>query len=349
MSTTSVDSMTSFDPQLAKNDSFCRRRRSINKISRMLGGCPSEITRAYLESTSSSPMASPSVSQVSFSPGETGAPNAVKTARRKSLTLPNITTIQSTLFRSNSSSVLKAHLPIPNSPSHASVSTVNPDDVHMHQLNLDLAEDEEPELWGELRDDAHGTMHSPISPIMFNPPSPLPAPPKSLPGLSTNSLSPISDSLPVSPVDSLLLSSLNVAIHGDSLSPLPPSTTVTTPGSATVVTTPSSPPSRRHSIIGRSRSSSHAHRSSLQIFSPKQASSPLGTAEKELEATTTLPVKANWLEQVTSSLQQGVQDRSESADSHSRSPSVPVQAPEWSGQWNQDDMQQVIKRLRNLK
>ncbi|GLB36867.1 hypothetical protein LshimejAT787_0311540 [Lyophyllum shimeji] len=196
-----------------------------------------------------------------------------------------------------------------------SISTPDADDVHS---------------WGggETHDGSRGSgyssSYSPISPITFKPPT------------------------PVATVPSRRASALNL---------LPSSTDKLKPDDGTPPSSSSSPPQQQQHLdaplspsLNRSRSLSFAPprlgflkpASSITRSRP-QTPTPPPAAVVEEPREEPLPVKAHWLESPTpeeeAKAQKFVETHPEYADEYRT----------WTGQWNQDDMQQVIRMLRNLK
>ncbi|KAF8060709.1 hypothetical protein FPV67DRAFT_303414 [Lyophyllum atratum] len=208
--------------------------------------------------------------------------------------------------------------PTPSRSRISLLSTPNTDDVHRFGLADDLSES-----WGNSRAASVYSSSSPISPITFKPPTPVAvaAVPRRASLLGLNLLSASADKLK----------------HPDE---------VTRPSSSSSL----SPPSHLSATLSRSRSLSFAPPAPrigrlARLASAHSAASsrphtptPVGEAQEPH-----MPVKANWLE---GPVEAEVEKAKSFVDEH---PEYADEYRTWSGQWNQDDMQHVIRMLRNLK
>ncbi|RDB27289.1 hypothetical protein Hypma_004372 [Hypsizygus marmoreus] len=307
---TSIESLKASDRRRSRKPWTHSRRGSVNKLARTLGVCPPDLNMSF--DVGQTPH-SPNHSERSFSTTEeTYIPakeplSLSKASKRRSLSLTTFASLPS-LFRSRSPSHGDGKHITKRSPSRISLSTVNTDDVHRFDLADDLSD-----TWGEVRDDSHSC--SPISPITFHPPSPLPRGG----GVASSTLShPPSDNMKREPETA-----------GFSLS-----SSLRRPTALTRA--------RSQSYISSSESQS-AFSIDSRAHTPFQELQVPETETWPLQAKARLPVKANWLD--SSSLLSSEQNSKQRQEATGSGP----ESRDWIGEWNQDDMQQVIKMLRQLK
>lgn len=273
----SIESTTS-------DESETRTRRSISKVCRVLGGCPSNFPPCPEPYEEAALPPSPSFSDTSFSQNPPG-----KLSRRMSLTLSTLASLPARM----------------RSPSHSRQpsSSLN---------HLGVSSDNISETSGEMLDDIYASTLSLISPILFNPPSPI---------------SPGGSAVPAVPQKNPSSSTVPPPDNNNNMKP-----SLFSSPSATVV--PLQP-----TLMMRPRSLSHAAQSPRSRPSSRlflQPPIPPAAADYGTE----LPVRANWMDVQPDNLN-GTSDGN--TDDRNTKPA------DWSGQWNQDDMQEVIRKLRNLR
>lgn len=272
--------------------------RSVNKLARTLGIFPADIS-----ALTKLPPCDPSTPPYPLTPDSSSfhaikEPPKPKIIRRMSLSLSTIASLPS-LFRSPSQSPR----PQKPSPSRASLSTLNTDvgDIHHFDLADDLSENWG---WGEMRDDSCASTDSPISPITFQPPTPIAGP-------ANKASSP--------PWAAQLSGRTSPEVRRSS---------------------------RRTSKISLARARSQTYVSSQfaqRAEARSRAQTPMLLDTQDYVHG--LPVRANWLDAASPAARDGGEDVTVSpADTD-----VDREPRTWSGQWNQGDMQQVIKRLRDLR
>ncbi|KAG6856802.1 hypothetical protein H0H87_000499 [Tephrocybe sp. NHM501043] len=254
------------------------RGKSVNKLARTLG------------------VEAENVARNSLGPGQASSSrHELARSRRQSLSLTTTFNTVPAFLRQTPRTLPK------RSQSRISLSTLNTDDIHRFSLGDDLSDN-----WGEFRTGSRSSLYSsysPISPIVFNPPSPATTkPPQRLPSAD------------------------NVKLED--------------------VTFASNP--HLDATLSRSRSMSFALlRPKIGRLAHLASAHALEAETRPVSVTTPLlPVKAGWLESTPA----------ESQKEESRARSFVVSHPEyvdeyrnWSGQWNQDNVQDVIKMLRTLK
>jgi len=315
------------------------RRKNSKKLSRMLGGHPRssfDLTRGTAEFGEFSPPSSPSPSEHAFSfqaSADSLATSKAKIARRMSVTLSSLSSIPARL-----------RPPLHARRSSSSVPCI-PDNIS--------------EASHELRDDAYAEdgSSSLISPIAFNPEPPSPVCPPS-----------------ANPVTGPSLSNQSSMYHDSStLSPdLPPSPTVDPEPQTPVPPLPEPDPTLpRVQVASPLHPRSHSRQRPRSVsYAPPKDSSPLSsrlfgfgggspssgpmtpvlfTPAHPGDTPTPIPVKANWLDGVR--FAPSLRGRDRIAGVQEEETTVPRKSPvqEWSGKWNEEDMDKVIKKLRNLR
>ncbi|KAG6864906.1 hypothetical protein C0991_006435 [Blastosporella zonata] len=214
-------------------------------------------------------------------------------SRRMSLSLTTTFTAVPALLRQASRTGPK------QSRSKTTLSTLTTDDVF--GLADDLSDN-----WGEPRTGSRASIYSsysPISPIVFNPPTPTTTkPPRRLPS-----------------ADNMKLEDVTFA-------------------------------SRPHpgATLNRSRSLSFAplRPKITRLAHLASAGAQAETRPQSVMASPSIPLKAGWLESTPAVLEEEASKARSFVVTH---PEYVDEYRNWSGQWNQDNVQDVIKMLRNLK
>ncbi|KAG6830278.1 hypothetical protein H0H92_001544 [Tricholoma furcatifolium] len=264
------------------------RRKSMFKLARTLGASPQDFESVVN-------------SDGSFD-GE-----SVGTSRREYFRSRTQSLMVSTSFSSPHLSHI-SRLPTIQSRSKTSLSTNNTDDLH----HLNLADDPSSN-WGEVWSGSRTSFHSsssPISPIVFSPPTPITAQPPRQPLVEIQN-----SDVKLQEVTRTSLSMTSSPLQATTLN-----------RSRSMTFTPfRSKKGRLAQLAGADGAGPRPH-----------------TGDN---ASSLLPVKAGWL-QGPSTLQEETSRTRSFVESH---PEYADDCRNWSGQWNQDSVHDVIKRLRTLK
>ena len=304
------------------------RRKSSKKLSRMLGGHQGssfDLGKGTGESGEFSPPGSPSPSEHAFffqASSDSLATGKAKIARRMSVTLSSLSSIPARL----------------RPPLH----------VRRSSSSIPCIPDNISEASQELRDDAYAEEGSSslISPISFNPDPPSPvcplpfANPLTRPSLSNQS----STHHGASPHTPGLAPSPAVDPEPQTPIPAPPE-----PPVEKAVPPRSQPPQRPRSVSYAPPKDLSLLSSRLFGFGSGSGSSSSNPTTPTHTADTPIPVKANWLDSVRSVPSLLGRDRVMEVRQEETTVPRKSSAPDWSGQWNEEDMDKVIKKLRNLR